>query len=99
METIETKYFCYCKTCRILAASSKTGDPTKTKEDIKFMKTNTIQIIATTVAAGLVAGVGSTKVTGDYVTGVAITVGYFMVAALVALVVVDYRRNQRTYTV
>jgi hypothetical protein len=62
------------------------------------MKTNTIKVIATTVAVGLVAGLSSTKVTGDYVTGVAVTVGYLAVAALVALTVADYRRDQRTYT-
>lgn len=62
------------------------------------MKTNTIQVIATTVAVGLVAGVSSTKVTGDYVTGVAVTIGYLVVAALVALAATDYRRNQRNYT-
>jgi hypothetical protein len=61
------------------------------------MKTNTIQAITTTVAAGLIAGFGSTKVTGDYLTGIAVTVGYLAVAALVALAVADYRRN-RTYT-
>lgn len=62
------------------------------------MKTNTIQAIITTVAAGLIAGFGSTKVTGNYLTGIAVTVGYLAVAALVALAVADYRRN-RTYTV
>lgn len=62
------------------------------------MKTNTIKVIATTVAVGLVAGLSSTKVTGDYVTGVTVTVGYLVVAALVALAMADYRRDQRTYT-
>jgi hypothetical protein len=99
MNSIETKYFDYCKTCLIVSASPKQVAQVKNQTDIKFMKTNTIQVITTTVAAGLVAGVGSTKVTGDYVTGVAVTVGYFVVAALVALVVADYRRNQRSYTV
>jgi hypothetical protein len=61
------------------------------------MKTNTIKVIASTVAVGLVAGLSSTKVTGDYLTGVAVAVGYLAVAALVALTVADYRRDQRTY--
>lgn len=63
------------------------------------MKTNTIQVITTTVVAGLVAGFGSTKLTGDYLTGIAVTVGYLAVAALVAVAAVDYRRGQRDYTV
>ena len=72
--------------------------PKKNQTDIKFMKTNTIQVITAVVATGLVAGLSSTKVTGDYVTGVAVTVGYLVVAAVVALAVADYRRNQLTYT-
>ncbi len=76
---------------------TKTGDPRKNQTDIQFMKTNTIKVIATTLAVGLVAGLGSTKVTGDYVTGVAVTVGYLVVAAVVALTVADYRREQRNY--
>ena len=63
------------------------------------MKTNTIQVITTTVVAGLVAGFGSTKLSGDYLTGIAVTVGYLAVAALVAVAAVDYRRGQRDYTV
>lgn len=61
------------------------------------MKTNTIQVITTTLAVALIAGFGSTKVTGDYVTGVAVAVGYLAVAALVAMAASDYRGSQRDY--
>ena len=63
------------------------------------MKTNTIQVLATTTAVALVAGISSTKVTGDFLTGIAVTVGYLTVATLVAMAIKDYRGNQRTYTV
>lgn len=62
------------------------------------MKTNTIQTIISGVVAGIVAGIGSTKLTGNFAAGLAITVGYLVVAALVAFAVADYRR-QRSYTV
>lgn len=62
------------------------------------MKTNTIQTIISGVVAGIVAGIGSTNLTGDFPAGLAITVGYLVVVALVALAVADYRR-QRSYTV
>lgn len=61
------------------------------------MKTNTIQAIITAVTVGFFAGFASTKITGDYLTGIAVTVGYLAVAALVALAAADYRR-QRSYT-
>jgi len=61
------------------------------------MKTNTIQVITTTVLAGIIAGFGSTKITGDYLTGIAVTVGYLAVAALVIMAVADYRRVERRY--
>lgn len=61
------------------------------------MKTNTIQVITTTLAVALIAGFGSTKVTGDYVTGVAVAVGYLAVATLVAMAASDYRGSQRDY--
>ncbi len=62
------------------------------------MKTNTIQVIIATVAAGIFIGLGSTKVTGDYVAGLTASIGYLTVAALVALANIDYRRSQRDYT-
>lgn len=61
------------------------------------MKTNTIQIISTAAATGFIAGVASTQITGDFMTGIAVTVGYLAVAALVILTAADYRR-QVTYT-
>jgi hypothetical protein len=61
------------------------------------MKTNTIQVIATTFAVAVLAGFGSTKVTGNYLTGVAVAVGYLAVAALVAMAASDYRGSQRDY--
>lgn len=61
------------------------------------MKTNTIQVIATTAAVALIVGFGSTKMTGDYVTGIAVGVSYLAVAALVAMAASDYRGSQRNY--
>lgn len=61
------------------------------------MKTKMIQIISAAAATGLFVGVASTQITGDYMTGIAVTVGYLAVAALVILTVADYRR-QVTYT-
>ncbi|MFZ5497381.1 MAG: hypothetical protein ACOZE5_18850 [Verrucomicrobiota bacterium] len=61
------------------------------------MKTNTIQIILSALTVGLFAGFASTRITGDFLTGAAVAVGYIAVAALVALAAADYRR-QRTYT-
>ena len=61
------------------------------------MKTNTIEVITTTLAIALIAGFGGTKVTGDYLTGVAVAVSYVAVAALVAMAASDYR-NRRDYT-
>ncbi len=60
------------------------------------MKTNTTQVITTAAATGFIAGVGSTQITGDFMTGIAVTVGYLAVAALVFLIAADYRR-QVTY--
>lgn len=97
MVMIETKYFGYCKICRIVGPSPKQVAQDKTQTDINFMKTNTIQVITTTVAVALVAGFGSTKLTGDYLTGVTVSVAYLAVAALVAMAAADYRR-QSTYS-
>ena len=52
----------------------------------------------TALTVSLFTGLASTRITGDYVTGVAAGVGYFAVAALVALAAADYRRSQRNYT-
>lgn len=62
------------------------------------MKTNTIQAIIATVAVGILLGIGSTKVTGDYLAGLTASLGYMTVAALVAMANIDYRRSQRDYT-
>ncbi|HEY8993620.1 MAG TPA: hypothetical protein VIM71_02960 [Lacunisphaera sp.] len=61
------------------------------------MKTNIIPVITTTLTVALVAGFGATKVTGDYVTGLAVAVGYLAVAAVVAMAASDYRGSQRDY--
>jgi hypothetical protein len=63
------------------------------------MKTNTLQVLTTTIAVAVIAGLGGTKVTGNYVTGIAVAVSYLAVAALVAMAASDYRGSQRNYTV
>ncbi len=62
------------------------------------MKANMIQALAATVFTGILAGVISSQLTSDYLTAIAVTVGYLAVGALVALIAADYRRNQRGYT-
>jgi hypothetical protein len=62
------------------------------------MKTNTIQVITLAAIAGLIVGFASTKVTGDAVTGFAITLGYLTVAALTAIAARDYRSNVKAYS-
>lgn len=69
-----------------------------TNKHIKFMKTNMIQAIATTIIIGLIAAFGSTNITGDYLTSAAVGVSYLAVTVLVALTVADYRGRQRHYS-
>src|SRR5688572_4358730 len=95
MITIETKYLDYCKECRILRQSLKERpkqNPTRTT----FMKTNTIAII-TSIAIGLVAGFGATRVTGDSILGIAVIVSSLAVAALFVIAAADYRSGSKPY--
>ena len=62
------------------------------------MKTNTIQAITITLALATIAGLSGTKVTGNYLTGVAVAVSYLAVATVVAMAASDYRGSQRSYT-
>ncbi len=62
------------------------------------MKTNTIQVIATTAALALAAGFVAREVTGNYLTATAVAVAYLAVAALVGMAAADYRGSQRAYT-
>jgi hypothetical protein len=64
---------------------------------IKFMNTNTIQVITTTVAVGLLAGFTGLEVTGNLLTGMAIGVSYFTVASLIAMAASDYRTGPKPY--
>lgn len=98
MEIIETKYFGYCKGRCILRPSPQRVSNPRNKTDYKFMKNNTIQVIAAAIATGALIGFGSMKLTGDYVLGAAAGIGYLTVAALVAMANIDYRRSQRSYT-
>ena len=61
------------------------------------MKTNTIQIITTAVATGLVAGFGSTTVTGNFFTGVVVAVSSWAMVALIAIIASDYRSGPKAY--
>lgn len=97
MEIIESKYLDYCKLCRIVGVSPRTGDQAKQPNQLYFMKTNIIQVVTMIFATAFVAGVGGTKVTGDYLTGIAIAVSYLTVAAVVAMAAADYRGSQRAY--
>ena len=64
---------------------------------INFMNTNTIQVITTTVAIGLIAGFAGMEVTGNILAGAAIGVSYLTAAALVAMAFSDYRSGPKAY--
>jgi len=95
MITIETKYFGYCKECRILRQSLKER-PKQNQTKTTFMKTNTIAII-TSVAIGLIAGFGATRVTGDSILGIAVIMSSLAVAALFVIAAADYRSASKPY--
>ena len=61
------------------------------------MNTNTIQVITTTIAVGLIAGFVGLEATGSILTGVAIGVSYLTVAALIAMAASDYRSGRKAY--
>ena len=61
------------------------------------MKTNTIPAIITSVAIGLIAGFGATRVTGDAVVGIAMTLSFVAVAALFVIAAADYRSGTKPY--
>ncbi|MES1168793.1 MAG: hypothetical protein ABUL61_06450 [Oleiharenicola lentus] len=61
------------------------------------MNTNTIQVITTTVVVGIIAGITGMEVTGNILTGAAIGVSYFTVAALIAMAASDYRSGPKAY--
>ena len=61
------------------------------------MKTNTIQAITTSIAIGLVAGFGATQVSGDAIIGLAVTVSYLAVVAVIAIAASDYRSASKAY--
>lgn len=61
------------------------------------MKTNTIPAILTSVAIGLIAGFGATRVTGDSVIGIAVIISSLAVAALFVIAAADYRSGSKPY--
>ena len=96
MITIETKYLGYCKECRILRQSLKQRLQ-QNQTTITFMKTNTIPAIITSVAIGILAGFGATRVSGDAVVGIATTLSFLAVAALFVIAAADYRSGTKPY--
>ncbi len=62
------------------------------------MNNKIIQVITTTVASALIAGLGGMEVTGNILTGATIGLSYLAVAVLVAIAASDYRGSQRDYT-
>jgi len=61
------------------------------------MKTNTIQVITASVAAGILAGFGATKVSGDSAIGIAVTLSYLAVVGVIAIAASDYRSGRKPY--
>lgn len=88
MGKIDTKYFYYCKPCRILLTSTQSV-PRHNKPTCNFMKNNMLQISLTAVVASSLALIA--------VTTIAITVSYLAVAILVAVAAIDYRQGSKSY--
>lgn len=61
------------------------------------MNTNTTHVIASTVTAGIFAGVIGIAVTGSTFAGAAIGVSYLTVAAVIGMAFSDYRTAPRAY--
>ena len=61
------------------------------------MKTNTLKIILSAVASSAITALAMTTVAASYFDLMAMGVGYTAVAILVALVLVDYRGNDKNY--
>ena len=62
------------------------------------MKTNTIQAITAAVLTGLLAGFGSTTVTGNVFAGLAVAVSIWTAIALIAMIAADYRTAPKAYS-
>ena len=62
------------------------------------MKTNNLPALITSVAIGLVAGFGATRVTGDAILGIAVVVSSLAVAALFVIAASDYRTGSKPYS-
>ena len=88
MYIIETKYFSYCKPCRILLPSTKSG-ANRNHKTPNLMKHNTLHLTLTAIAASSLAMFA--------VTTIAVTVSYLAVAILVAVAAVDYRQGPKCY--
>jgi hypothetical protein len=61
------------------------------------MKTNTIHAITAAVLTGLLAGFGSTTVTGNILTGLTVAVSSWAAVALIAMIAADYRSSPKGY--
>lgn len=61
------------------------------------MKTNTIQVIATTAAVATLTGLVTASVAGNFLTGIAVAVSYLAVAAIAAIAASDYRSAPKAY--
>lgn len=89
MNLIDTKYFNYCKPCRILRSAPNHVPDQPTKQPPNLMKTNTLHLTLTAITASSLALIA--------VTTIAVTVSYLAVAILFAVAVVDYRQGPRNY--
>ena len=98
MNNIETKYFNYCKSCRMLPPAPRQV-PQPNINQPTFMKTNTRKaiVILSVVASGAIVMLAATKIAASYFELMAIGVSYTAVATLVALAIVDYRGNVKDY--
>jgi len=62
------------------------------------MKTNTINVLLTTVSITAFGLIAVTKITASVLPAIPVVASYIAVAILVALVALDYRVGQKSYS-
>lgn len=98
MDYIESKYFSYCKQCRILRPCTSLG-ALKKYQLSHFMKNTTFNIIIGLTVMGIVGLTIASKIAASNFELLPIVVSYAAVAGLAALTMSDYRTNTRGYSV
>lgn len=97
MNYIESKYFSYCKQCRILRTCTSFG-ALKKYQLSHFMKNTTFNIIIVLTAMGIVGLTIASKIASSNFELLPILVSYAAVVVLAALTMSDYRTNTKGYS-